>query len=110
MSTQEAIISVRELSKIYIMGSEEVHALRTIDLDIHQNEYVALMGPSGSGKSTLMNLLAQFPYKNMWLLRKVLSLLSLEGKEQLVLLIMIVNQINVFHGTRIMFLLENQLF
>ncbi|MEM9918481.1 MAG: ABC transporter ATP-binding protein [Bacteroidota bacterium] len=52
-----AIISVKDLSKIYIMGSEEVHALRSVSLDISTNEYVALMGPSGSGKSTLMNLL-----------------------------------------------------
>lgn len=39
------------------MGSEEVHALKDITLDINKNEYIALMGPSGSGKSTLMNLL-----------------------------------------------------
>jgi putative ABC transport system ATP-binding protein len=51
------IISVEELSKIYIMGAEEVHALQSISLEISKNEFVALMGPSGSGKSTLMNLL-----------------------------------------------------
>ncbi len=39
------------------MGAETIHALKSITLDIHKNEYVALMGPSGSGKSTLMNLL-----------------------------------------------------
>lgn len=54
---QQSIISVRQLSKIYIMGTTQVNALQTIDLDIAKNEYVALMGPSGSGKSTLMNLL-----------------------------------------------------
>lgn len=53
----DAIISVNDLSKIYHMGSTVVKALRSITLDIHKNEYVALMGPSGSGKSTLMNLL-----------------------------------------------------
>ena len=51
------MISVEDLKKTYIMGTEQVHALKKITLDIHKNEYVALMGPSGSGKSTLMNLL-----------------------------------------------------
>jgi putative ABC transport system ATP-binding protein len=51
------VISVRELVKTYVMGTEKVHALNGIDLDIFRNEYVALMGPSGSGKSTLMNLI-----------------------------------------------------
>lgn len=51
------IIQVRDLSKIYKMGSETIYALRSITMDINKNEYVALMGPSGSGKSTLMNLL-----------------------------------------------------
>ncbi len=53
----ESIIAVRNLRKIYIMGDTQVNALQSISLDIHKNEYVALMGPSGSGKSTLMNLL-----------------------------------------------------
>ena len=52
-----SIIQLRQLVKTYIMGTTEVHALDGISLDIHANEYVAIMGPSGSGKSTLLNLL-----------------------------------------------------
>jgi putative ABC transport system ATP-binding protein len=51
------LISIKNLNKTYVMGAEVVEALKTVSLDIHKNEYVALMGPSGSGKSTLMNLL-----------------------------------------------------
>ncbi len=51
------IISIENLKKTYIMGVNQVHALKSITTAIHKNEYVALMGPSGSGKSTLMNLL-----------------------------------------------------
>lgn len=57
MTTPAAVIQVKELSKIYIMGTTRVNALQTVTLDIGRNDYVALMGPSGSGKSTLMNLL-----------------------------------------------------
>src|SRR6266850_1253137 len=52
-----ALIETRDLWKTYVMGSEEIHALRGVDLRIDRNEYVAIMGPSGSGKSTLMNLI-----------------------------------------------------
>ena len=50
-------IRVRELTKVYKMGTERVHALSGVDLDIARNEFVAIMGSSGSGKSTLMNIL-----------------------------------------------------
>jgi putative ABC transport system ATP-binding protein len=51
------VIRTEALAKVYQMGTEEVHALRGIDVEIHKGEYVAIMGPSGSGKSTLMNLI-----------------------------------------------------
>jgi putative ABC transport system ATP-binding protein len=51
------IINIEHISKVYQVGSEEVHALRDISISIDKNEYVAIMGPSGSGKSTLMNVL-----------------------------------------------------
>lgn len=53
----EPIIKIRDISRIYRVGLETIYALRSISLDIHKNEYVALMGSSGSGKSTLMNVL-----------------------------------------------------
>jgi putative ABC transport system ATP-binding protein len=52
-----ALIEVSDVRKTYHVGSEEVHALAGVDLDLERGEYVAIMGASGSGKSTLMNLL-----------------------------------------------------
>jgi len=52
-----SIIHLEGIRKSYIMGKQELQVLKGIDLNIHTNEYVALMGPSGSGKSTLMNIL-----------------------------------------------------
>jgi putative ABC transport system ATP-binding protein len=51
------VIHFESIVKDYYLGSEVVHALRSVSLDIRKNEYVAIMGPSGSGKSTLMNII-----------------------------------------------------
>ena len=51
------VIDIQNITKDYVMGEETVHALRGVSLQIHKNEYIAVMGPSGSGKSTLMNML-----------------------------------------------------
>ena len=51
------LIRLQNLSRRYEMGSETIHALRDVSLEIERGEYAAIMGPSGSGKSTLMNLL-----------------------------------------------------
>ncbi len=52
-----ALIETHDLWKTYHMGSEEIHALQGISMQVERSEYVAIMGPSGSGKSTLMNLI-----------------------------------------------------
>ena len=57
LSTNGNTLSLRDVVKTYVMGADTVHALRGVSLDIHRNEYVAVMGPSGSGKSTLMNVI-----------------------------------------------------
>jgi putative ABC transport system ATP-binding protein len=53
----DAVIDIENITKVYVMGEETVHALRGVSVQIRRNEYVAIMGPSGSGKSTLMNML-----------------------------------------------------
>jgi putative ABC transport system ATP-binding protein len=53
---QKPVIDTHDISKLYRMGTEEIHALRSVTITIQRGEYVAFMGPSGSGKSTLMNI------------------------------------------------------
>jgi putative ABC transport system ATP-binding protein len=65
-----ALIETQDLWKTYVMGSEEIHALRGVSIQINGGEYLAIMGPSGSGKSTLMNLIGclDTPSKGSYLL------------------------------------------
>ncbi|GIV40286.1 MAG: macrolide ABC transporter ATP-binding protein [Thermonema sp.] len=57
MSNTPTIIEMQHIRKVYIMGTQQVEALKDINIQVQKGEYVAFMGPSGSGKSTLMNII-----------------------------------------------------
>ncbi len=79
MTAAKPIISCRNLTKVYRMGDQEVRALDGVDLDIHEGEFVAIMGPSGSGKSSLMNLIGALDRPTsgeMWINGRALSEMS----------------------------------
>jgi ABC-type lipoprotein export system ATPase subunit len=71
---KDAIIAARGLAKSYIRGSEQVHALKAVDLSIGKGEFVSIVGPSGSGKSTLLHLLGLLEAPSA-------GSISLEGRE-----------------------------
>ena len=70
-ATDGALIRAHDLWRSYVMGEEEIHALRGVSFEIEKGEYVAVMGPSGSGKSTLMNIVGclDTPSKGTYVLR-----------------------------------------
>ncbi len=69
----EAMLSISDVTRTYIMGEQKVHALKGITLNINKGEYIAIMGPSGSGKSTLMNMIGclDIPSTGIYLLEGV---------------------------------------
>ena len=71
--SQQPLISLKDIGRKYVIGSEVIHALKSVTLDIFKGEFVALMGPSGSGKSTLMNMLGclDTPSKGEYILNNI---------------------------------------
>ena len=68
--TQEPLIILKDIGRKYVIGSEVIHAIKSVSLEIMKGEFVALMGPSGSGKSTLMNIMGclDTPSKGVYIL------------------------------------------
>ena len=74
LQNPQTVITMRDVTKVYAMGQESVHALRGISFDICQGEFVSIMGPSGSGKSTCMNMIGCLD-------RPTSGLVAIGGKE-----------------------------
>src|SRR2546428_4280810 len=55
--SEEALVKVRDVEKVFRRGTEEIHVLQGLSLDVPNAQFLALMGPSGSGKTTLLNLI-----------------------------------------------------
>jgi putative ABC transport system ATP-binding protein len=70
---EEALIQITDIGRKYVIGTEVIHALKSVSLHINKGEFVALMGPSGSGKSTLMNILGclDTPTKGVYVLNGI---------------------------------------
>jgi putative ABC transport system ATP-binding protein len=69
----EPLITIKDIGRKYVIGTETIHALKSVSLSINKGEFVALMGPSGSGKSTLMNILGclETPTKGDYILNGI---------------------------------------
>ncbi|MFW5977457.1 MAG: ATP-binding cassette domain-containing protein, partial [Candidatus Nanoarchaeia archaeon] len=57
MVKKKPVIELKDVWRTYLMGENEVHALRGLDLTVYEGEFLAVVGPSGSGKSTAMNMI-----------------------------------------------------
>ncbi|WP_432710396.1 ABC transporter ATP-binding protein [Pedobacter sp.] len=70
---EDALIQITDIGRKYVIGTEVIHALKSVSLSINKGEFVALMGPSGSGKSTLMNILGclDTPTKGTYILNGI---------------------------------------
>ena len=77
------MIRLQNIERVFLVGEEEVHALREVDFSVDKGEYIAIMGPSGSGKSTLLNILGLLdrPDDGTYELDEIMTT-SLDDKEQ----------------------------